>query len=955
MELSIKASPKKTSTSHASMVKFTDVCADWDNISHHPLLNTLSFTVNSKKPLLIIVGPVGSGKTSILMTVMKELKLLSGDITTSGTTAYVSQEAWIFSGSVKQNILFGQPYDKDTYQQVIAACCLTMDLQSFEKGDKTLVGERGVSLSGGQKARISLARAVYQNADIYLLDDPLSAVDAKTGKHLFEHCIRGLLEKKLVLLVTHQIQYLEHANDIICLQENGHTMRGSLHDLSRHGVDIVNILRQESHEKQWDQDSAIDTSDNLDTTNQSLAKFSISFSKDLHKARTNSEMSCTSLDNLVRETAEEDEYIEQGAIPLKSYVKYFTQGVGWIMFSLLITSQFVAQVTLTFTDYWMGRWAEAETQRTSNLTITSNMYFLTNPDYNIYIFAALVTLAAFFSFFRAMYFFYVLVKCSRQLHNTMFKAVLNAPLYFFDTNPVGQILNRFSRDIYSMDDELPWSFFDFVQFGLLSLAIIIINCISVPYLAVLVLPLLIIFVLARQSYMRTSRQLKRLEAVSRSPLYTHISSTLAGMTTIRSFDLQKKILTEFYACIDYQTEAWITFLTASRWFGQRLDLVAVFFSICAIYAPVLIATYSADVNTSLIGVSLTYALQLCGLFQWCIRQSAEVDNMMTSVERVFEYSEIESEPDNGDNKDLRKTWPEYGLITAEACSFSYHESLPYVLKKLSFCIKPREKVGIVGRTGAGKSSLISMMLRLGNMTGTIRIDGYDISMLTLKELRRNVSVIPQDPVLFSGTLRKNLDPFNEYKDGDIWEALEEVQMKDTVMDFTSKLNNEITESGSNLSVGERQLLCLARALLRQNKILMIDEATANVDTETDVLIQRTLREKFKDCTVLTIAHRLNTIMDSDRVMVIESGRIVEFDEPIELLQNASGYFRKLVDQAGRNEANRLKSLAEEAKQLRKLSDMQQELSYPGCQIQKSKSKEELVKMFGKNLVFETTV
>ncbi|XP_057310387.1 ATP-binding cassette sub-family C member 4-like [Hydractinia symbiolongicarpus] len=906
-----------------ALMHFENVTAAWNN-DLEDVICDLSFKADLKNCLVMIVGTVGTGKSSILMAAMNELYVKKGNIIKNGSLGYAAQQAWIFSGTLRSNVLFGQEFDKKRYEKTITACALKQDLESFAKGDLTLVGERGVSLSGGQKARISLARAVYSNADIYLLDDPLSAVDAKVGKYIFEKCIRGLLRNKVVILATHQIQYLQHATNIVCLKEDSSTVASSVHELSEKGVNLVSILDSESQEKRQNHDAAIEAEDeHMGGQNDTLSGITL----DIGEKNKRLHGSIQSLNSFhsnyeKEEETEEEENRNRGAIPAKLYLEYFIQGVGWISTLALLLSLVASQVMLTFTDYYLAEWASGEEQRNGNVTITAKFYVNSDPDINVYVLASLVVACFLINFFRTTYFYATLVKCSRELHNLMFKAVLKAPIYFFDTNPVGQILNRFSRDVYFMDDELPWTFFDFASLSLLTLAIIILNCVSVPYLTVLVIPLMIIFFYARRYYMKSSRELRRLEAVSRSPLYTHISATLAGITTVRSFDIQEKILHEFYACQDYQTGAWFMFLSGSRWFSQRLDLLTVVFSICSTFAPIVAAPY-IDIDAGLAAVSLSYILMLCGMFQWCVRQSAEVDNLMTSVERVFEYTKLEPEPDNGASKDLRETWPEYGLISGEGASFAYHSSLPYVLKNLYFCIQPMEKVGIVGRTGAGKSSFLSMLFRMGNITGTVQIDGYPISGLKLKDLRKSISIIPQDPVMFSGSLRKNLDPFNEYTDADVWEAIEEVQLKDSVMELPGRLQSEITEAGSNLSVGERQLLCLARALLKKNKIIVIDEATANVDMETDALIQQTIREKFKECTVLTVAHRLNTVMDSDRVMVMEDGSVIEFDEPYQLLQDSTGSFRKLVDQAGSHEAKRLETLAKKANQLRCRSESRQ--------------------------------
>ncbi|XP_057310596.1 ATP-binding cassette sub-family C member 4-like [Hydractinia symbiolongicarpus] len=919
----------KTPVEMEPSVHFKNVTAAWNDDSEDVICN-LSFKADSQNSLVMIIGPVGSGKSSILMAAMNELLVKKGKIIKNGSIGYAAQQAWIFSGTLRSNILFGQVFDKKRYEKTITACALKQDIESFENKDLTLVGERGVSLSGGQRARISLARAVYSDADIYLLDDPLSAVDAKVGKHIFEKCIEGLLREKVVILATHQIQYLEHATNIVRLKEDANGVNLQ-HELPQKRVSKPQQKKLGGDLAKGAEEEMVYAHIDGQKDTLSLPTFGIG---QINKGLQASFRSINSfrMDDEIIEEEEEEESRKRGTVSANLYMKYIIQGVGYIASLVLLLSLAAGQVMLTLTDFFLANWASGEEQSNANVTITARYYVKSNPEINIYIFASLVAASFLMNLFRTIYFYATFVKCSRKLHNSMFKAVLKAPIHFFNTNPVGQILNRFSRDVYFMDDELPWTFFDFSFFSLLTLAVIILNCISVPYLTILLLPLLIIFFFSRRYYLKSSRELRRLEAVSRSPLYTHVSATLAGITTIRSFNIQDKILREFYACQDYQTGAWIMFLLAARWFSQRLDLLTVLFSICSTFAPIVAATYIVyyvnkmlpvffslvDIDTNLVAVSLSYILVLCGMFQWTVRQSVEVDNMMTSVERVFEYTKLEPEPDNGNSKKLRKTWPEQGSISGTGASFTYHSSLPHALRKLHFDIRPMEKIGIVGRTGAGKSSLFSMLFRMGNVSGTVKIDGYPIADLKLKDLRRNISIIPQDPVMFSGSLRKNLDPFNEYTDADVWEAIEEVQLKENVAELPGKLESEITEAGSNLSVGERQLLCLARALLKKNKIIVIDEATANVDVETDSLIQQTIREKFKECTVLTVAHRLNTVIDSDRVMVLEDGNIMEFDEPYDLLQNKSGYFRKLVDQVGLAKANKLEILAEESKNLRNL-------------------------------------
>ncbi|KAJ6660867.1 hypothetical protein lerEdw1_017024 [Lerista edwardsae] len=432
----------------------------------------------------------------------------------------------------------------------------------------------------------------------------------------------------------------------------------------------------------------------------------------------------------------------------------------------------------------------------------------------------------------------------------------------------------------------------------------------IPWILIPLVPLLILFIFLRRYFLATSRDIKRLESTTRSPVFSHLSSSLQGLWTIRAFNAEQRFQELFDAHQDLHSEAWFLFLTTSRWFAVRLDALCALFVVVTAFACLLLA-HTLDAGQ--VGLALSYAITLMGMFQWGVRQSAEVENLMISVERVIEYTELEREAPWESDKRPPPEWPSEGVVAFENMSFAYSADGPLVLKHLSAVIKSKEKVGIVGRTGAGKSSLIAALFRLAEPQGRIWIDKYLTSQLGLHDLRKKISIIPQEPVLFTGTMRKNLDPFNEYSDEELWNSLEEVQLKEAIEELPDKLETQLAESGSNFSVGQRQLVCLARAILKKNKILIIDEATANVDPRTDELIQKTIREKFAQCTVLTIAHRLNTIIDSDKIMVLDSGRLKEYDEPHILLQAEESLFYKMVQQVGKAEAA---SLMETAKQVK---------------------------------------
>uniref|UniRef100_A0A669B8E5 Multidrug resistance-associated protein 4 n=1 Tax=Oreochromis niloticus TaxID=8128 RepID=A0A669B8E5_ORENI len=863
------------------MVKIQDLICYWNKTLESPTLQNVSFAVRSEQ-LLAVIGPVGAGKSSLLSAILGELSQESGVIKVKGELTYTSQQPWILPGTIRSNILFGKELNLKKYDRVLRACALKRDMDLLPGGDLAIVGDRGANLSGGQKARVSLARSVYQDADIYLLDDPLSAVDAEVGRHLFEECICGLLRKKPRILVTHQLQYLKAADQIVVLKEGQMVARGTYSELQGSGLDFTSLLKEDK-----DQDEQRQNTTPLSGTVSGLP----------HALSDNSSMSSLSSSRYS---------LIEGTEPLamvgvckaldfngKKTIKFLSRYVlnSSCACLLCILSATRVQKKLTFPSY-------------RSLQPALNVLML------VFVFlSGLTATSVVFGFVRSLVFFNVLVSSAQTLHNNMFNAILRTPIHFFDINPIGRILNRFSKDIGYLDSLLPWTFVDFIQVFLQVIGVIAVAAVIIPWILIPVVPLLVVFLFLRCYFLQTSRDIKRLESTTRSPVFSHLSSSLQGLSTIRAFKVQQRFQQTFDEYQDLHSEAWFLFLTTSRWFAVRLD------GICSVFVTITAfgCLYLRDgLEPGAVGLALSYAVTLTGMFQWGVRQSAEIENMMTSVERVVEYAELESEAPWETDKQPSSDWPKAGCITFDRVNFSYSASEPLVLKNLSLVFKSREKVGIVGRTGAGKSSLISALFRLAEPEGRITIDGFLTSEIGLHTLRQKMSIIPQDPVLFTGTMRKNLDPFKQHTDEDLWNALQEVQMKAMVDELPSKLETVLTESGSNFSVGQRQLVCLARAILRKTRILIIDEATANVDPRTDGLIQQTIRDKFQECTVLTIAHRLNTIIDCDRILVLDAGRIQEYDEPYVLLQNQDGLFYQMVQQTGRAEAA---SLLHTAKQV----------------------------------------
>ncbi|XP_054643011.1 ATP-binding cassette sub-family C member 4-like isoform X2 [Dunckerocampus dactyliophorus] len=884
------------------LLKIQDLICYWDKIQEAPTLQNVSFAVGPGQ-LLAVIGPVGSGKSSLLSAILGELSQESGVIKVKGDLTYTSQQPWILPGTIQSNILFGKELNCQKYSRVLRACALKRDMELLPGGDLTSVGDRGANLSGGQKARVSLARAVYQDADIYLLDDPLSAVDAEVGKHIFEECICGLLRNKPRVLVTHQLQYLKAAHQIVVLKEGQMVSSGTYSELQSSGLDFSLLLKEE--ESQEERQSTTPTPGNVSRCPRTLSDNSISSLSSSHYSLMEEEPL-----RLVAQPTEEERR-SQGNIGLQMYVKYFRAGANFMVLFLLILLNALAHVAFVLQDWWLACWSSKQQQQHVHITQHLNGSLPAELDLDLYlsVYAGLTATSVLFGFVRSLVFFNILVRSAQTLHNRMFDAILRTPVHFFEMNPIGRILNRFSKDIGYLDSLLPWTFVDFTQVFLQVVGVIVVSSIIIPWILVPFVPLLVVFLCLRRYFLQTSRDIKRLEATTRSPVFSHLSSSLQGLSTIRAFKVQERFQKMFDDYQDRHSEAWFLFLTTSRWLAVRLD------GICSIFVGITAfgcLYFRDEMDPGAVGLALSYAVTLTGMFQWGVRQSAEIENMMTSVERVVEYTELKSEAAWETDTMPPPDWPKRGFITFDSVNFSYSANDPLVLKNLTVIFTSREKVGIVGRTGAGKSSLMSALFRLAEPEGRIVIDGFQTSDVGLHTLRQRMSIIPQDPVLFTGTMRKNLDPFRQHTDEDLWNALQEVQLKAVVEELPNKLDTMLTESGSNFSMGQRQLVCLARAILRKNRILVIDEATANVDPRTDSLIQQTIRDKFQECTVLTIAHRLNTIIDCDRILVLDAGKIQEYDEPYMLLQNKEGLFYQMVQQTGRAEAA---SLLHAAKQV----------------------------------------
>ncbi|EGZ18266.1 multidrug resistance protein ABC superfamily [Phytophthora sojae] len=806
-----------------------------------PTLSNITFTLKTGT-LTVVVGPVGSGKSSLVNAILGEMHQLRGTREVRGDVAYASQQAWIQNLAVRDNILFGESYDADHYSRVVTACQLLPDFEMLEQGDQTEIGERGINLSGGQKARVGIARAMYRarNFDFVVLDDPLSALDVHVANAVFSDGLMGIAQGTTRLLVLNSHYHLLQYADRVLVMSDGQIV----------GDGTLEQLRGE---------------------------FSFLATSPRGKITDASEDT---------EQGEEDRRV--GSVKMKTYVNYLaaSEWNGYVLTATIFILFTVAQVSLFFCDWFLSQWSKGAVDLSQKNSMA--------------VYVGIVVASLILTFIRCVYYMEICMRCSGKLHFNYIRKVLGAPVTtFFDVTPVGRILNRFSRDLDQVDNPLPY-FSLWMMLYIFQMSSAFIVCAAAdPYVLILYIPVGYAFMFAIRIYQSSARELKRLDSTSRSPFLNLVSETISGIETVRSYKMVEQFSAHCEELLNNNAKFFLLFQSSSRWFAMRTDwLVSVIIAAVAILA---IATKSS-LGAAVAGLGLTYASQLTSSFQRMTTLTTQVENIMTCFERIAHYASLDEEGYTrvASNKDsLAAEWPRTGAVVFENVSMRYRDDLPLVLKGVSFSVASGEKVGICGRTGSGKSSLMSVLFRVVEIptTGRVLIDGVDISTITVHQLRTKLTIIPQDPMLFSGSLRMNLDPFAEKSDAELHEVLRKVHLSDTVAGWGKGLDYEVAEKGENLSVGQRQLLCIARALIRDSKVIVMDEATANVDQESDKLIQQTMKESFGggDCTVLCIAHRIETIMDSDKILVLDGGEVVEYDTPSALLQVKGGVFQSLVE------------------------------------------------------------
>uniref|UniRef100_A0A6Q2YIH7 ATP-binding cassette, sub-family C (CFTR/MRP), member 2 n=1 Tax=Esox lucius TaxID=8010 RepID=A0A6Q2YIH7_ESOLU len=843
------------------------------NTHTHTQIQTYMLTLPGR--LVAVVGVVGSGKSSLISAMLGEMHSTKGFVNVQGSVAFVPQQAWIQNATLRDNILFGSPVQETRFQATLEACALMPDLELLPGGVHTEIGEKGINLSGGQKQRVSLARAVYSKADVYLLDDPLSAVDSHVGKHLFDEVVgrRGLLKDKTRILVTHGVSFLPYVDEIVVLKNGCVSEVGSyqnLKDSKGAFSEFLNTYAKEDGKK-----------------NTGGVTGDLCLSKEL---TSDGEESCSALLIFIcRFFFSLSLYLSPSTqVKFSVYLQYL-RSMGWCYTSMVFLVYFIQNVAFIGQNLWLSDWTNDAVE----------YYNMTYPnwkrDTRIGVFGALGMAQGLFVFLGTLLLANGSINASRILHSQLLKNILRVPMVFFDTTPSGRVVNRFAKDIFTVDEAIPQSFRSWIMCFLGVLGTLFAICLATPIFTAIIIPLAVIYYFVQRFYVATSRQLRRLDSVSRSPIYSHFGETMSGLSVIRAYGHQDRFLKHNEKVIDENLKSVYPWVVSNRWLAIRLE----FLGNLVVFFSAMLAVISRDtLDSGLVGLSISYALNVTQTLNWLVRMTSELETNIVAVERISEYTKLENEADWVSGQRPSEKWPEAGRLRFENYKVRYRPELDLVLHGITCNIESTEKIGIVGRTGAGKSSLTNCLFRIIEAAeGRILIDGIDIASLGLHDLRSRLTIIPQDPVLFSGTLRMNLDPFETFSDEEIWGVLELSHLKDYVGGLQEGLNHEVSEGGENLSVGQRQLLCLARALLRKSRILILDEATAAVDLETDDLIQTTIRQEFAHCTVLTIAHRLHSILDSNRVMVLDAGKIVEFDSPSTLF-NQQGHFYSMAKDAG---------------------------------------------------------
>ncbi|XP_062957104.1 cystic fibrosis transmembrane conductance regulator [Cynocephalus volans] len=1016
----------------------------FSNFSHlgTPVLKDISFRIE-RGQLLAVSGSTGAGKTSLLMMIMGELEPSEGKIKHSGRISFCSQFSWIMPGTIKENIIFGVSYDEYRYRSVIKACQLEEDISKFAEKDNTILGEGGITLSGGQRARISLARAVYKDADLYLLDSPFGYLDVLTEKEIFESCVCKLMANKTRILVTSKMEHLKKADKILILHEGSSYFYGTFSELQslrpdfssklmgydsfdqfseeRRNSILTETLRRFSFEGDtavpWnetkrqsfkqtgefgekrnnsilnpgnsirkfsvvqktplsmngieedsdeplerrlslvpdsEQGEAILPRSNVINTGPTFQglrrqsvfnlmthsvnqgqnihrKITVSSRKmslapqanltemDIYSRRLSQESGLEISEEINEEDLKESFYDDAESIPAvttwNTYLRYVTVHKSLIFVLIWCLVIFLAEVAISLVVLCLlgNTLPQGNSTKSGNnsyaviITSTSSYYF-----FYIYVGVADTLLAL--GFFRGLPLVHTLITVSKILHHKMLRSVLQAPMSTLNTLKAGGILNRFSKDIAILDDLLPLTIFDFIQLLLIVIGAVAVVSVLQPYIFLATVPVIAVFIMLRGYFLHTSQQLKQLESEARSPIFTHLITSLKGLWTLRAFGRQPYFETLFHKALNLHTANWFLYLATLRWFQMRIEMVfVVFFS-----AVTFISILTTGEGEGTVGIILTLAMNIMSTLQWAVNSSIDVDSLMRSVSRVFKFIDMPKEEGkssksikpskNGqlskvmiiENQHVKKDdiWPSGGQMTVKDLTARYIDGGNAILENVSFSISPGQRVGLLGRTGSGKSTLLSAFLRLLNTEGEIQIDGVSWDSITFQQWRKAFGVIPQKVFIFSGTFRKNLDPYEQWSDREIWKVADEVGLRSVIEQFPGRLDFVLVDGGYVLSHGHKQLICLARSVLSKAKILLLDEPSAHLDPITYQIIRRTLKQAFADCTVILSEHRIEAMLECQRFLVIEDNKVRQYDSIQKLLSEKS-IFQQAISSSDR--------------------------------------------------------
>ncbi|KAI3920877.1 hypothetical protein MKW98_015865 [Papaver atlanticum] len=834
----------------------------WEENQSIPTLRSINLEVKFGDKVAIC-GEVGAGKSTLLAAILGEVPKVDGTIQVYGKTAYVSQSAWIQSGSIQDNILFGCAMEKERYQETLEKCSLVQDLELLPFGDLTEIGERGINLSGGQKQRIQLARALYQNADIYLLDDPFSAVDAHTATNLFSEYVMGALSGKTVLLVTHQVDFVP-AFDTVLLMSNGKILdRAPYHILLTSSQKFLALVNAHKDTAGPDRLVAVDSSHRR-----------VSSPKQTGKSSDEKQLKESTRYQLIKQ-----EEKEARDTVWKPYIQYLNQNRGFMYFSLAMFCQIIFFALQIVQNYWMA--ANVQNPQVSKLRLII-VYLLLGCSSTLFILVRSLSTVA------------LGIKSSKSFFDQLLNSLFHAPIAFFESTPLGRILSRVSSDMSILDLDLPFIFVGaFLASISTSVNLGVVSVITWQVLFVSV-PMVYMVIYIQRYYSASAKEFMRVNGTTKSLLASHLGESIAGAMTIRAFKEENRFFTKNLDLIDSNASPAFHIAAASEWLIQRLEILCVVL-LCS-SALVMVLLPPKTFGPGFVGMALSYGLSLNMFLIVAVKSQCDLSDNIISVERLNQYMNIPSEaPEVIEGNRPIPSWPAVGRVEFHELKIRYRLNTPIVLHGITCTFQGGHKIGIVGRTGSGKSTLIGALFRLVEpVEGKMIIDGVDISTIGLHDLRSRLGIIPQDPTLFNGTVRYNLDPLEQHTDQTIWEVLRKCQLREAMQDKGDGLDSPVQQDGVNWSMGQRQLFCLGRALLRKSKILILDEATASIDNATDSILQKTIRTEFASCTVITVAHRIPTVMDSTMVLALSQGKIIEYDEPLKLMKEEESLFAQLV-------------------------------------------------------------